>query len=124
MILSSHTIFATGFFECRNVFSKFASRAKILGAFGTPSAWVTFDFRSTVAQVSFFAFVARVSGCVDVLRHFATELTIGYIGVVFNFWTQDGKSLWAVFAKVLALFFVVCTIETAQMGRGAGEYEI
>jgi len=39
--------------------------------------------------------------------------------VVFDIWTQDGSSFCALFAKRLALFFVVCTIhvEAGQTGR-------
>ena len=84
MIPSSHTLFATVFFRCRNVFPKCARWAKILGAFGTPSARVTFNFKSTVAQVPFFAVVALVGGYVDVLRHFATEDTTTFVDVVFD----------------------------------------
>jgi hypothetical protein len=84
LIPSSHTLFATVFFRCRNVFPKCARWAKILGAFETPSARVTFNFKSTVAQVPCFAFITRVGGCVDVLRHVATQDTTTFVDVVFD----------------------------------------
>jgi hypothetical protein len=68
--------------------------------------------------VPFSALVARVGGYVDVLRHTATEDTTTFVDVVFDLWTQDGFSFWALYAKRLALFFVFCTIETGQTGRG------